>query len=393
MAEITMADVQPLLQQFSGEGLLVSCYADLSGPEGFMARWEEHLKAEGDRVKAMLADDHRAWRQCERDLAAIRRVIGPAVSQGARGMAVFSASQRDFFRSFPLEVPVENQVVVHGSPYLVPLLEVFCRQHDDLVVHTDTHRGRLFAARTGALRLLHEIQEDVPRKQHSVGERWGKEQATIARHREDRIQHYHADLANLVEKTWADHPFQGLILLGEHEVVEHFRKRLPPRLEAQVVLEAPQAWTEEPLAIQDKVQAAVAEVERTREGRLLGRLNDLLREGGAVAKGPQAVVEALQGGRLGPHGHGYLLAGRDPREAAGKCTSCRTLWVDMPSTCPRCQFPCVSANLWEEVLLLALRRDITVHCVKADVPLAAHGGMVAVLPASVPAGKEDKGTR
>jgi hypothetical protein len=51
--------------------------------------------------------------------------------------------------------------------------------------HTDTHRGRLCTAIPGAVHLIEEIEEPVPKRHRAAGELWGKQQGTIARHRED----------------------------------------------------------------------------------------------------------------------------------------------------------------------------------------------------------------
>jgi hypothetical protein len=380
MPQLSMKDIEPLLHQFKGDGLMVSCYADLSGPD--RARWIKLFKTEAGKVKELFRDDHRAWQECEEDLEEVRSAVQAAEREGVRSIAVFSARRRGFFHNYPLDVPVESHLVVHQAPYLVPLLEALCRQRSYLVVQTDTHHGRLFAAREGEIQLLHEVEEAVPRKQHSSGQRWGKEQATIARHRDDRILHYHKGLAELIGKCFSEHPFRGLVLLGEHEILEHLRKRLPARLAGHVVHEGPQEWTTEPETIASHVETIVMELASEEETRVLERVDALIREGRAVAVSPPEVVDAIQSGRVGPRSHGYLVIGHDPRETVARCTACRTLFTEMPSICPRCQAPCESASLWEEVLLMALRHDIVVHCVKADGPLRPFGSMAAALSAS-----------
>jgi hypothetical protein len=383
---LTFDDLQPLLEQFQGDGLMVSCYANLSTAPGFAARWPGPLRAKADVIKEMLADDAQAWRQFERNFQAIGRALEAADARHIRGMAVFSALQRGFFQSCALDVPVENDLVVHETPYLVPLLRALYQEREYLVVLTDTHRGRLYAASAGSVRLLQEIDEEVPSRQHSVGERWGKEQATIARHREDRILHYQKELVELVEKAWAEHPFQGLVLLGEHEILEHFRKRLPPRLAAQVVHEGAHSWTEKSLAIEGDIRAILTGALRAREEQLLASLKPHFRGRYGVAVGPGAVIEAIEKGRVGPRGHGYLVFGPDPHEVVARCTACRSLWVEVPETCPRCQSPCVEASLWEELLLLALRHSLAAHFVREDAELAGHGVVVAVLAGPAPHG-------
>jgi len=378
---LMLADLQPLLDQFKGDGLMISCYIDLSATPGIPVKWPAPFKAKAAAVKEMLAGDAPAWRQFEQNFEAIGRALEQPEASHARGLAVFAARQRDFFRSYALDVPVDNDLVVHAAPYLVPLLQAMCRQREVLVVLTDTHRGRLYGATPGGLRLIQEIEEDVPSRQHSAGQRWGMEQATIAQHRQDRILHYHKELVQHIEQAWAAHPFQGLLLLGEHEVLEHVRKRLPARAAAQVVYEGPLAWTDKESAVMDAVRTALADVMQKEETRLSMQIQERLREGYGIAAGPAAVIEAVQTGRVAPRGHGSIVLGPDPREVVARCSACRSLFVEMPATCPRCQAPCVDANLWEEVFLLALRHDIAVHCLPTGSLPDRCAGMAALLAA------------
>jgi hypothetical protein len=242
----------------------------------------------------------------------------------------------------------------------------------------------LYSASVAGARLLQEIEETVPKRQHSAGQRWGMEQATIARHRDDRILHYQKELVRHINDTWAGHSFRGLVLLGEHEVLEQVRKRLPARLAAQVIWEAPQTWTESPLSTDGAICDILGEAMQGREHKVLDEVHGRLQEGYAIAAGARDVVDALQTGRVGPRGFGYLVLGPDPREAVARCSACRFLSTEMPTACPRCQAPCVEANLWEEVLLLAIRHEIDAHFVKANADLGRRGGIVAVLPKEAP---------
>jgi hypothetical protein len=168
---VIFEDLRSLLDQFRGDGLMVSCYADGITARGLAARRPSPFKAKVSAIKEILIDDARAWRQFKRNFQVIGRALSASESRRAQGMAVFAALQRGFFQSIALDVAVENELVVHEAPYLVPLLQALCKQREYLVVLTDTHRGRLYAATTGGIRLLQEIEEAVPRRQHSSGER------------------------------------------------------------------------------------------------------------------------------------------------------------------------------------------------------------------------------
>src|SRR5450830_1599264 len=127
MTELTLPNVQLLLDRPKGEGMIVSCYVDTS-LAGYQAVWRQRLKNEVAQVEQRLAENHEARRRFTRDIAVIRSVLGKPVARRARGMAVFSAAAQDFFQVFALSVPVRDALVLDEQPYLVPLLETIHRQ-------------------------------------------------------------------------------------------------------------------------------------------------------------------------------------------------------------------------------------------------------------------------
>jgi protein required for attachment to host cells len=297
---------------------------------------------------------------------------------------VFSSTRRGLFRSVPLDAPVPAELVYDRSPYLVPLLAAALRRREYLAVHTDSHRARLYAATPGGGRLIEELDAEVPRKQHSAGERWGLGQATIARHHDEAVHHYVKELAHRLERAWAGGAYAGLLLFGPPPTLEHVRKALPARLRARVERETPEAWSDRPAEVEAAVREATLRVCAQDEARGLEGLWDRLATGRAVAIGPAAALDALQGGQLQPGGHGYLVLGPDPRETVGRCTRCHALVIDAPPACPRCQRACRLASLWEEVLLMALRHGVAVRFVDDPEKLAPYGGIVAALPKDRP---------
>jgi hypothetical protein len=393
MPAITIDDLKPLLDQFDGPGRVLSCYADLNPADGFRPAWESAFAAAVDAARKELPENDPVRDEFARDIRAVRQEIETPASPGARWRAVFSSDHRGFLRSFPLEAPVGAEFVYDRAPYLVPLLAAALRRKQYLAVHTDSHRAQLFASTPGAVRLIDELDAEVPRKQHSSGERWGLGQATLEHHRDDAIHHYIKALVHRIEKAWAETPYSGLLLLGPHPMLEHVRKALPPRLRTRVERETPEAWTDSPAKIEAAVQEVTLRVFAQDEARDLDGLWDRLATGRAMAIGPAAVLDALQGGQLKAGGYGYLVLGPDPKETVGRCTRCHTLVADVPPTCPRCMVPCQRGNLWEEVLLMALRHGITVHFVDDAEKLAPYGGIVAALPKDRPATTSGQQTR
>jgi len=379
MAALVTKDMQVLLDLPKDRGMVVSCYADTSVSEGFASHWLQPLKTEASRIRQQLADDHQARLEFEGNLAAIRRALESPEARQARGMAVFSATGRGFFLALHAIEPYENRLVVAEEPHVVPLLDAYFRQRGYLVVLTDTHRARWYAAGPGGSRPLGELDESVPKKQHSAGERWGKQQATIERHRKDHILHFQKELARRVEEAWGEYPYQGIILLGEHEVLEQFRNLLPPRLSLRVVHEAAQAWTERHVEIDEEVREVIKTAQADHESRVLAELDRRLHEATAVAAGPQEVIVALRDGQVTA-----LILGPDPGTAASHCTGCRAIFVTLHAVCPYCDAQCRTVNLWQEILAFAVRHGIWVHQVQPSARLAAHGGIAALLARDEP---------
>jgi len=378
MATLGLADLQPLLAQFAGTGIMLSCYADMGVTEGFKHDWLAPFQADSDVLWKMIGEDGRARQEIQSNLTLLRRTLEE--SKGVRWLAAFSSTSRDFFKTFALDAPVATGLVMAQSPYLVPLLGAMHRRREYLAVQTDTHHARLFSSTMAGTQLLGEIQGEVPRKQHSSGERWGKEQATIARYRDVQILHYQKDLVQRIEHEWAGHDYSGIALLGEHEVVEHVRKALPARLAERVVHTGAEPWQDRPAHLERELSELVGRLVDAEEAKVAEGFWDRLREGRAIAKGPRGVLEKIEAGGVGPEGYGCLVFGPDTREVVGRCTVCRALALDDPAKCPRCGSPCAEGNLWEELMLLALRHKIAVRFVKDPAMLAPHGGVVAVLP-------------
>ena len=382
MIAVTQEAVQILLDHPKGEGMIVSCYADTSVTERFLSLWSQHLKNEAEAIEQRLANDHQARAQFAKDLAIIRHALEEPAVQHAHGMALFSAADRGFFQAFTLGVPVKDRLVLDEAPYLVPLLEAMHRQRRYLLVLTDSHRGRVYEAAWGHTHLMHQIDEDIPRRQKSAGELWGKQQATIARHREDHLLHYRKELAGAIANAWPDAPFRGLILLGDHKTIAALQANLPSPFEHRIVHTGPYSWARKEPNLDAKVQDVLDNVFQQHDARLMEELERRLHEHHLIAAGPQEVINALWNGQVGYPG--YLVLEPDRGLMAARCVRCGSVFTTIHDICPVCQGTCEKVNLWQEILLFAARHNIVAHIVDSHPVLAQHGGVAAVLSRSEP---------
>lgn len=328
--------------------MVVSCYADTSIQDGLESRWDTHLKAEATRVRKLLAADPRARERFEEHLGSIRRVLESPAARQARGMAVFSAPGWEEAMAWPSSEPYEDRLVVDEEPYLVPLFAADYRSREYLLVLTNTHHGRIYAASRRESRLLDELDARVRYNRHTGDDG----------HRKDSLLHYQKELAHRVEHTWASHQFHGIILLGEHEALEGFRHHLPGHLAERVVHEAPSSWPETGPAFDNDVREVVDRAIEARQDRRLDAVEQRIREGFGVATGPQEVIDALRNGQVGE-----LVLGPDQGEAGSRCPGCRSLFAAVEASCPYCKATCEKVNLWQEILRLAVRHNVPAHLV------------------------------
>jgi peptide subunit release factor 1 (eRF1) len=372
----TFKDAQWLSDHAAGEGMVVSCYADTS-PAGVRPLWREHLKNEVKRIDETLSGNAAATHAFHRNIAAIEAVLSSRRPVAARGMAIFAASEPNLLQVYALASVAPNRLVIDEEPYLVPLLELLHRQRRYLVVHTDTHRGRLYTAVPGAVHLIEEIDEAVPKRHRSSGELWGKQQATIARHREDHVVHYLKGLAREIERAWPDERYDGIVLLGEHEVLAELRTHLPEELRSSIAGESPHAWTGRQVPLVEKIDSIHTHALREQERQLFDDIKRRLMEDHHIATGPQAVIDAIENDQIGYSG--CVVMESDRGEIASRCSGCHRLFAQAVDECPSCHTGCEKTNLWQAIALFAARKHVMVHFVESGHGLDKRAGVVALL--------------
>ena len=79
MIDVTQDAIQVLLDHPKGEGMVVSCYADMSMTGAFEWQWSQHLKNEESAIEQRLRDDAPARARFAREdsLPAVWRAGSP----------------------------------------------------------------------------------------------------------------------------------------------------------------------------------------------------------------------------------------------------------------------------------------------------------------------------
>jgi hypothetical protein len=185
-----------------------------------------------------------------------------------------------------------------------------------------------------------------------------------------------------MERAWPEERYDGIILLGEHEVLEQLRVHLPEHLKGLIVGESPHAWVGKQPPLESKIEAIYTKALEDHDRRLLEDIKRRLLERHQIATGPQDVIDALRNSQVGFPGR--VVMEPDRGEVAWRCTRCKSLFVQTVEECALCQGHCERTNLWQAIALLASRHNIPVESIAAGVGLEKHGGVVAILAREEP---------
>ncbi|MDQ3670584.1 MAG: hypothetical protein M3377_09955, partial [Actinomycetota bacterium] len=137
---------------------------------------DEAARSDGANARDLSHDERQALRS---DFDRIREYYAQDFNRdGAHGLAVFSASLDNIWRTLPLTEAVPDEIKVDRRLYLAPLVPLVGRGEGALVVVIGREQGRFYRLRAGRLEELTDISEEQPRR-HDQG---GWSQARFQRH-------------------------------------------------------------------------------------------------------------------------------------------------------------------------------------------------------------------
>ncbi len=158
MMSITRPELEILLDTPDCQDYVVSAFADLRVRDGFRSFVDVHVRNQARAAHGALAKGE-ARKALDANLSAIERAISNA-DGSARGLAVFSGTDRKLFHTVNLPFAVENELVIDEDPFVLPLLERWYGDPNYLVAVIDTHHLHLFEAHSG---VAEEVKEVDPR--------------------------------------------------------------------------------------------------------------------------------------------------------------------------------------------------------------------------------------
>jgi rubrerythrin len=282
------------------------------------------------RLRTLLKEVHQP-----EDEAAILKYFELEREWTGRSVAMFSCAAQNYFRAFPIAVPIRSRVFVGEQPYVKPLADLLDAYGGYGVALVDKQGARLFQFHLGELKeqegILGEEVRHIKRGGASSifgrlggsGEKSRRSEQTVTRNLKES--------AEFAAKFFEENRIRRVLIGGTEKNVNQFKSHLPKTWQSLVVGTFPISMTARPDEVQKKALEIGQQAERRREIRLVENIIT------AAAKGADGVVRlddtlgAVHEGRVQT-----LIVQEGYRAKGFECQGCGYITTQELKTCPFC---------------------------------------------------------
>jgi len=218
-----------------------------------------------------------------------------------RGVAIFSCAPENFFRAYPLAVPVRNLVHISDRPSVKPLATLLDNYGGYGVVLVDKQGARLFFFHMGELQEQEGVLgEMVKRTKHGGGASMpGRHGMGVAGRTVDEvIDRNMKESVEFAVHFFEENHVRRVLVGGTDENVKQFCNLLPKAWQSLVMGTFPMSMTASHLDVRTRAMELGLQAEAEREKRLVERLiTQAAKQSGAVI-GLEETLDMVNQGRV-----------------------------------------------------------------------------------------------
>lgn len=318
----------------------------LAGPESVKS-----LDQTFRSIRALLADHEAETEHFEQNVALLEPLLADA-SFESPSTVFFVCWALDVAKAFPLTVAAPDKVWMGDAPYIRPLAELQDEYEDFAVAVVNNSEARVFLVRAAVVGDGSRVRGDVK----NAVKKGGWSQKRYARRREKELDHYAAEVADVLKRLHDDEGFARLVLLGTQEAMQAVEANLPTVLAQKLVGERAVDVRDEEAVLREAF-AVYFEGERASEQALWERIREGYLTGGLAVVGAQRTLEAAQNARVE-----VALVARDFDAKGTKCRACEHTVFGTPTSCQHCG----STDLFEVDYVNALTEALAQTGAEAD---------------------------
>jgi len=269
------------------------------------------------------------------DVTAIERYFDHEYDWSGRSIAVFSCASENFFRAYPLFVPVRSRLRVDTRPHVKPLADLLDSYGGYGVVIIDKQGARVFSFHLGKLREQEGILgQSVRRTKHgggsqAAGRRGGEAGQTY--HTEEITERNMKESADFAAQFFAENQVRRVLIGGTDDNIAQFRDQLPKSWQSLIVGTFPISMTASHSEVMSRAFEIGKKAEHKRESRVLEAVITGAAKGRGAVTGLSETLQAVHEGRVQT-----LLIAKGYRPSGYRCLSCAYVTGQELETCPIC---------------------------------------------------------
>lgn len=313
------------------------------------------------------------------DAEAVVRFFEHEYDGSGRAIAIFSCQADDYFRAFPLHVPVRSRARHLPQPYVKPLADLLDTYGHFGIALVDREKARFLHLHLGELleELPFEGQEIQHTKRGGGSQAPGRRGGTAGqtRYTEEMVERNLREAAAKAADFFHQHEVRRVMLGGTEDTLAFFREALPKSWQSLVIGSFPVSMTAGPNEVIARALGVAAEAEMARERKLVERAVTAAAKGGNGVVSLDSTLEAVHSGRVQ-----ILLLSEAYRQPGYRCSECGYLTVQSLPNCPFCQGSFAEI---EDAVELAVRKVLAkggqVEVLHDNPDLVAAGNIAALL--------------
>src|SRR5680860_903456 len=292
----------------------------------------------------------------------------------AEGLAVFVDMGSDLLESWELPLRMTNRLIAEPVPYIRPLIHTLSLLEPFVVARVSRDESALFVVDEWRVSQGEEIIGPYLKSTNrETGDVPVKEYYAAAR-QESLVDQHFKDVALALEKLLKKTGISRVVLAGQHEIANSFRRALSPYVGSRVAGEV--SWSPSLSTAQLAVSAreALTQTRRREKEEWAQRIAEARGAKGMAAVGLDEVIGALHRGQVR-----MLLVDRAYRPGGWRCPGCGYAGVSSTEVCPVCgSAVTVSGDVVGEAIRIAIVQGTFVE-VAEDIPMLSELGSIAGL--------------
>ncbi|HBY07325.1 MAG TPA: hypothetical protein DEH22_05885 [Chloroflexi bacterium] len=314
-----------------------------------------------------------------KDTSAIEEYFEHEHNGAGRSVAIFSCEPEDFFRVYPIQVPIRSRIRISNRPHVKPLADLFDSYGGYGVALIDKQGARLFSFHLGELKEQEGILgESIRRSKHgsgsqAAGRRSGE--SSLAPHTAELTERNMRESAEFSTHFFTENNVRRVLIGGTDDNIAAFRGHLPKKWQSLIVGTFPISMTASQSEVMERAMKVGQAAEREREAKAVETVVTAAAKDQNAVIGLDETLAMVHEGRIQ-----NLLVIEGFRSTGYRCLGCGYLTAQKLEGCPFC-----SGNFEEipDAVDLAVRRVLEesgeVDILHDNPQLAEHGKIGALL--------------